>query len=102
MDVWSSETAGSWMVPRSRGMVAAVALGAALMAVYAVLGVIALTTPTALSVPSFGSLVRTDAGSFTALFHGSRPPHHTHVLAAVVNVPPAAPAPAVTTVSSSP
>src|SRR5438105_721764 len=73
MDVWSSETAGSWMVPRSRGMVAAVALGAAVMAVYAVLGMIALTAPTAITVPSFGSLVRADAGSFTALFQTSRP-----------------------------
>src|SRR5947207_13179661 len=99
MDVWSSETAGSWMVPRSRGMVAAVALGAAVMAVYAVLGMIALTAPTAITVPSFGSLVRADAGSFTALFQSSRPAHHTHVLAAVVSVPPPAVTPVSTAVS---
>jgi len=75
------------MVPRSRGMVAAVALGAALTAVYAVLAALALTAPNALTVPSFGSFVRADAGSFTALLQSSRPAHHTHVLAAVASVP---------------
>src|SRR5690242_18235384 len=96
MEVWSSETAGSWMVPRSRGMVAAVALGAALMAVYAVLAALALTAPNALTVPNFGSVVRADAGSFTALFHDSRPARHAHVLAAVTPASPPAVAPLAT------
>jgi len=95
MDVWSSETAGAWMVPRSRGMAAAVALGAALTAVYAVLAALALTAPNAITVPSFGAAVRADAGSFTALFRSPRPAHHTHVLAAVARVPSPASIPAV-------
>ena len=88
------------MVPRSRGMVAAVALGAALMAVYAVLAALALTAPNALTVPNFGGLVRADAGSFTAIFQDSRPAHHTHVLAAVASVPPPTAAPVASTVSA--
>src|SRR5438046_966679 len=100
MDVWSTDTAGSWMVPRSRGMVAAVGLGAALMSVYAVLAALALTAPNALTVPSFGSLVRADAGSFRALFSSSRPAPHAHVLAAVASVPPPAVAPVSSAVSA--
>src|SRR6185437_5793101 len=106
MDVWSSETAGAWMVPRSRGMAAAVALGAALTAVYAGLAALALTAPNAITVPSFGAAVRADAGSFTALFRSPRPAHHTHVLAAVARVPsasiPAATSPATTPVRQAP
>src|SRR4029079_2648368 len=101
MEDWSRETAGAWMVPRSRGMAAAVALGAALTAVYAVLAALALTAPNAITVPTFGAAVRADAGSFTALFRSSRPANHTHVLAAVASVPspaiPVARSPAATT-----
>src|SRR5690348_17841235 len=103
MEVWRREAAGSWMVPRSRGMAAAVALGAALTAVYAVLAALALTAPNALTVPSFGAFVRADAGSFTALLpHSSPPSHHTHVLAAVASVPAPAAAPVASAVSTPP
>ncbi|HEX5558660.1 MAG TPA: hypothetical protein VFX13_13645 [Gaiellales bacterium] len=89
------------MVSRSRGMVAASGLGAAVVAVYAVLGAIALTSPTPLSVPGFGSVVRAEVGFFTAPLMHSRPAQRSHVLAAVVNVPPpAAPAAVQGSVSS--
>src|SRR5436853_2706645 len=102
MDVGSSDTAGAWMVPRSRGMVAAVALGAALTAAYAVLAALALTAPNALTVPSFGTVVRADAGSFTALFRSSPPAHDTHVLAAVARVSPPASIAAASTPATTP
>jgi hypothetical protein len=82
---------GSWMVTRSRGMGAAAGLGAAIVAVYTVLGALALTAPGVLSVPSFGSVVRADVGVFTAAEQQPHPPHGPpHVDAAVANVPPPA------------
>src|SRR5436190_801823 len=103
MSFASSEPAASWMVTRSRGMVAAAGLGTAVSAVYAVLAAIALTTPNVLSVPGFGNMVRAEVGVFTATEQHSQPAHRSHVHAAVANVPPpAAPAPAASSPVSDP
>src|SRR4029077_1661796 len=77
------------MATRSRGVVAAAGLGAAVVAVYAVLGGIALTAPTVLSLPGFGRMGSAGAGIFTAQVDRPKPAHRTHVLAAVVSVPTA-------------